>query len=297
MPEQWESHLVPMADGRTVETVSYGRGTSGTLVFHNGTPGGPVPRDYLAAACDAFDLRLVMTARPGYAQSSPRPGRVAADIPGEIAHVLDHLGVDTFVSMGCSGGGMHVLACAALLPGRCTAAAAVVSPAPIDAKDLDYYAGMAAENVEEWQLAEQGRDVVQPWLERTAASISEQGIDAFTGTFGDGFPAVDLALFESGFGETMGANLEKALSTGVEGWLEDDIALVTPWGFDLGAITTPVSVWAGKQDRMVSWEHSVWLARNIPGADLHVLADHGHLSVQVDAVNEMVEDLVRKSAC
>ena len=296
VPGRWETHLVPMRDGRTTEVLTYGSGTEGTLVFHSGTPGGLAPRDYFAEVCDKHGLRFVMAARPGYGLSSPRPGRVAADVAEDIADVLDHLGIDTFISMGCSGGGCHTLACAALLPGRCLASAAVVSPAPIDADDLDYYAGMGAENFEEWKLAEQGRDAVEPWLERAAAGMRNQPIDNFAEQYGDSFPTVDIEMMATGFGTTMQASMQKAISTGVEGWLEDDLVLVTPWGFDLGAITTPVSVWAGKQDRMVSSDHSVWIARTIPGADLHVLADHGHLSVQVAALDDIVGDLVRKAA-
>jgi pimeloyl-ACP methyl ester carboxylesterase len=292
----WEFHEIPMPDGRITEALTYGSGTEGTLVFHTGTPGGIAPRDFFAKVCDELGLRFVIAGRPGYGLSSPRPGRVAADIVADIASVLDHLGVDTFISMGCSGGGPHVLACAALLPGRCLAAAAVVSPAPIDADGIDYYAGMGAENVEEWKLAEQGRDVVEPWLVRAAADLKGRSVNTFASQYGDSFAAVDVAFLKTGFGATMEASLQKAISTGIEGWLEDDIALVTPWGFDLGAITTPVAVWTGKQDRMVSWEHSAWLARAIPGADLHVLADHGHLSVQVGALTDIVEDLVLKSA-
>ena len=45
VPGQWETHLVPMRDGRTTEVLTYGSGTEGTLVFHSGTPGGLAPRD------------------------------------------------------------------------------------------------------------------------------------------------------------------------------------------------------------------------------------------------------------
>jgi pimeloyl-ACP methyl ester carboxylesterase len=295
MSEDWTYDLVPMPDGRRTEILSYGRGAQGTLVFHAGTPGGLVPKRQFAEVCDDLNLRYVMAARPGYGESSPRPGRVIADVAEDVARVLDHLDIDTFVSMGCSGGGPNVLACAALLPGRCTAAAAVVSPAPIDADGLDYYAGMGADNLEEWKLAEQGRAVVEPWLERAVAGWGEISSDAFAATYESVLPPVDVATLGTEFGETFEASLEKATSTGIEGWLEDDLAMVTPWGFDLGAITTPVTVWTGKLDQFVSYEHSVWLARAVPGADLHVIAGHGHLSVQHTYLTDIGEDLLRRS--
>jgi pimeloyl-ACP methyl ester carboxylesterase len=245
--------------------------------------------------CDDLGLRYLSAGRPGYGESSPRPGRIIADIAQDLAVVLDHHGVDSFISMGCSGGGPNVLACAALLPERCTAAAPVVSPAPIDAEGLDYYAGMGAENVEEWQLAEKGRDAVEPWLQKTVADWGEFNVDTFVESNRGCFPPPDIAVCTTEFGEAVTASFRKATSTGVEGWLEDDLAMVSPWGFDLGEITTPVSVWAGKQDQFVSYRHSVWIAAAIPTADLHVLADHGHLSVQEAMLGEIVGDLLRKS--
>src|SRR5437764_8659156 len=119
MAGHWNYELVPMPDGRVTEMLTYGSGTAGTLVYHSGTPGGLVPLKRFEALCDDLGLRYVSAGRPGYSESSPRPGRVIADIAEDIAVVLDHLGVDTFVSMGCSGGGPNVIACAALLPGRC----------------------------------------------------------------------------------------------------------------------------------------------------------------------------------
>ncbi|MEG8279808.1 alpha/beta fold hydrolase [Streptomyces sp. AHA2] len=293
--EGWDHDLVPLPDGRVTEVLTHGTATNGTLVWHGGTPSGLVPRPAHARVCDAFGLRYVVAGRPGYGLSTARPGRVMADIAEDLPRVLDHLGVDTFVTMGGSGGGPHALACAALLPGRCRAAAAVVSPAPIDADGLDYYAGMGPENVEEWKLAEQGREAVGPWLERTVAEwddLSAAGfVDAFRGTL----PPVDQELFTTEFGETFVAGLRKAVSTGVEGWLEDDLALVTPWGFDLGAITAPVSIWTGRLDRMIHYEHSVWLARAVPGADLHVYGRHGHLSFLMAHMPDVITDLLRKA--
>ncbi|RDD85279.1 alpha/beta fold hydrolase [Streptomyces parvulus] len=296
MTDGWEYDLVPMTAGRVTEVLTYGSGTEGTLLVHGGTPGGAVPRKPFAKVCDDFGLRYVMAGRPGYGRSSSRPGRVMADIAEDISRVLDHLGIDTFISMGGSGGGGNVLACAALLPDRCRAAACVVSPAPIDAEGLDFYAGMGVENVEEWQLAERGRDVVGPWLESTVAEWGDISAERFVETYRGALPLVDQEIFTTDFGEAFISSLRKATSTGVEGWLEDDIALVTPWGFDLGAITTPVTVWAGKLDQMVSYEHSVWLARAIPGADLHVIAGHGHLSVQQAYLPDIVTDLLRKGS-
>src|SRR5690348_3326262 len=100
MPD-WTYHLVPLADGRVSETLVSGDQPRG-LVWFSGTPGGAVPDDRFAEQVAAHDLRLVMPLRPGYGQSTPRPGRRVIDYVGDVDQVLQHLGLDEVVCMGAS---------------------------------------------------------------------------------------------------------------------------------------------------------------------------------------------------
>ena len=119
-----ERSTITLADGRTVEVLTEGPPDGLPLVSNHGTPGGglvsypPMTETELARG-----LRTIHFARPGYGQSTPRAGRSVADVAGDVAEILDALGAETFITWGASGGGPHALACAALLPGRCLAAA------------------------------------------------------------------------------------------------------------------------------------------------------------------------------
>ena len=75
--------------------------------------------------------------------------------------------------------------------------------------------------------------------------------------------------------------LHEAVSTGIWGWFDDDVAFVHPWGFDLAEIRVPVTVWQGAQDRMVPFAHGQWLAANVAGAKARLFDDEGHLSLIV----------------
>ena len=88
-------------------------------------------------------LRLIAYDRPGLRRLLRHEGRRVADAAADVAAILDALGVERFATYGTSGGGPHALACAALLPDRCVAAATIAGVGAADAPDLDWLAGWA----------------------------------------------------------------------------------------------------------------------------------------------------------
>ena len=67
-------------DGRIVEVVTSGAVGRTTLVLHNGTPTAALPFPPLVESAARHDLSVVMFSRPGYAGSTPMPGRCVADV-------------------------------------------------------------------------------------------------------------------------------------------------------------------------------------------------------------------------
>lgn len=292
----WRYDLVPVSDDRVLEVLVRGGDTgSRAVLWFTGTPGGAIPDEDLAAQADRYGLRLIQPLRPGYGQSSPRPGRRVVDFAEDVDRVLQHYGVAEAVTMGASGGGPHSLAMAAVLP-QCRAASVLVTVAPREAEGLDFYDGMSLSNQEEWRLADQGPDAVRPWLEKAAADMHpEEGTDGILDLFDDSVSAVDRQAMASPAGANLSARFAKAIEAGIEGWFEDDIALTTPWGFAPESVTRPVTFWTGKQDYFVSYKHTVWLAERVPDADLHVFAGHGHLSLRPAHLTAIVDDLVGRA--
>jgi pimeloyl-ACP methyl ester carboxylesterase len=62
------------------------------------------------------DVLAVTYDRPGYGRSDPQPDRRVLDAAADVAALVDHLQLETFVVMGVSGGGPHTLACTYALP-------------------------------------------------------------------------------------------------------------------------------------------------------------------------------------
>ena len=103
---------------------------------------------------------------------------------------------------------------------------------------------------------------------------------------------VDKRALTGEYADYMAHSFRRAVSTGIAGWRDDDIAFVTPWGFDLASISTPVAVWQGGEDRMVPMPHGAWLARHIPGAEQHLLPGEGHLSLGVNKFGDVLDGLL-----
>ena len=164
---------VPADDGRVLEALVAGPDDALPLVFHTGTPSGLVWNAPLAEAAAARGLRTVLYARPGYGGSTPQPGRLVADAAADVDKILERIGADEFVTAGWSGGGPHALACAALLPVRCLAAATIAGVAPYDSPGLDWMAGMAEENHEEFGAALAGEADLTTFLDGAAGSLRE----------------------------------------------------------------------------------------------------------------------------
>jgi len=83
----------------------------------------------------------------------------------------------------------------------------------------------------------------------------------------------------------------ECVAHGPWGWVDDDLAFVSPWGFDISEITVPVEVHYGSQDVLVPAAHGEWLAAHVPNAKAVVNHDQGHMPTPEQAL-AMLRSLV-----
>jgi pimeloyl-ACP methyl ester carboxylesterase len=269
-------HGIRTRDGRRLTVEEYGDPDGSPVVLLHDTPGcrfGVVPQDVVTAHPH---IRFIAYDRPGYGDSDRLPGRRVADAARDVAELAGALGLGRFSVLGRSGGAPHALACAALLPSRVRRAAALASPAPPDARDLRWFDGMATSQVEEFTRALTDPLAFAERLAVRAADIRRDPAQLLVSRR-DGLTDSDRRIVSApAVGELLLRTYREALRGSSYGWLDDDLALLSDWGFDPAAVTRPVLLWHGAQDTLSPVGHFTWLADRIPRVRPVLQQDTGH---------------------
>jgi pimeloyl-ACP methyl ester carboxylesterase len=287
-----DSQCFDLPDGRKLEVLLGGDPQGFPLVMHHGTPGSMTAFADWHTECRDRGLRLICASRPGYAGSSRLAGRSVAQVASDVAAILDALGHDRFLTAGKSGGGPHALACAALLPGRCVAAATLAGVGAYAAENLDFLDGMGPENVAEFGAAIEGEAALRRWMGEHGEALRQVTGETIVRALGGLVPEPDKAVLVGGYAERLARVCRRSLEPGFDGWVDDDLAFARPWGFRLEDIRAPIGVWQGELDLMVPFAHGRWLVECIPGATGHLVPGHGHFSLVVRYRPEILDDLV-----
>ena len=271
-----------LPDGRTLAYAIWGDPDGFPVLSLHGTPGCRFNRWANEELYAELGACWVTHDRAGYGQSDRHHARRVEDEVADVAALADELGLDRFGVTGGSGGGPHVLACAALLPERVIRAICAVGIAPFGDPGLDkdaWLAGMDPENVKEVEWAIAGEDVLTPELEAEQKQIEER-VSVDPSTVLDGFELSDAdreALARPEAMQTIREAAREQAAHGVGGWVDDDLAFLRPWGFDVGTIAVQVLIKYGLTDVLVPPAHGDWLAANVPGCIVHTDNVGGHL--------------------
>ena len=280
-----------LADGRRLEWWASRGDSSKGVLLHLGTPSAAVPYAPMIQSALSRGCRFVTYSRPGYAASTRREGRSVSDCTEDVVELARALGLEQLHVVGWSGGGPHALACAARLPELVASAATLAGVAPWGADGLDWLAGMADENHEEFGAALAGGEELTRFLEPLAPELGRTTAETVSAMLGGLVTDVDRRALTGEFAEWTALALRRAVSNGIWGWYDDDVAFTRDWGFDLGDIAIPVTVWQGRQDAMVPYAHGAWLAAHLPNARAMLFEGEGHLSL-VARFDDVVEDLL-----
>jgi pimeloyl-ACP methyl ester carboxylesterase len=269
--------FLTLRDGRTLCWREWGVAGGRPVLRVQGTPGSRLSRHADPTINERLGIRVIMADRPGYGGSSRLPGRGIAAVADDLAELLDSLGAGAVPVAGGSGGGPHVLALAARHPDLVAAASVVVGAAPLDASEEAALtplnaAGLRAARTGNW---DDMRELLEPVREQILADPLAGLRSALAGV-----PDSDRAIMADPAWQAVQAEgVTEALRPGVAGWVDESLAVLGEWDFDLSAVRTPVVWWHGRSDANAPLTAAQRLVARLPAAHLNVWADDaGHLA-------------------
>jgi pimeloyl-ACP methyl ester carboxylesterase len=274
-------------DGRTLSIEEAGDPNGRPVLVHMGTPNSR--HLYQPNTIDAAvrGLRLISYDRPGYGGSAAQPGRSVADCAADVRAICAELGIGRLAMWGISGGGPHVLACAALLPDLVTAVGSLASLAPLGAEGLDWFAGMGELNAEDARLFLRDPEAARAKLESDREEILAASAAEMAAGMKTLLSPADAAVLKDALADYLIYCDHEGLAPGGQGWWDDAMAHSSPWGFELSAISVPVLLMHGRQDQFVPFGHGQWLAAHIPGVEARLFDHDGHLTLLANRIPEV----------
>lgn len=282
-----EEHEVATQDGRVLKVLEDGDRMGRPVLVHNGMPNSRLlfARDVRSA--QRLGIRLISYDRPGYGGSTRRPGRSVADCAEDVRAVARALEIDRLGVWGISGGGPHAIACAAVLPDLVMSVGVLASVAPWGAEGLDYFAGTGEWNVAQVSLMLEDPAAARAKCEDNRVQMLTQTLPELMEFLNTLLEPVDAAALTGELGQYVIDVTRSGMATSSDGWWDDGLAILEPWGFEFGSIRTPVLLLHGRHDRFVPFAHGEWLARNIPGVEARLTDDDGHLTLTTHHLDEV----------
>ncbi len=288
-----------LPDDRVLGYVDYGPADGAPVLWCHGGPGSRLEPKMVSAVASTMAQRIIGFDRPGYGLSTPRPGRsIESVVPDQLA-LADHLGLETFYTVGVSTGGAYALATAAIAPDR--VAGVVACCALTDMRDATARAAMTGSGAiaDIWNSTTRD-EAMEFAVEQFGADGSKIFNQASSG--GDqanaiGLSDADQAMFaDPAFLANMVETLQPMFAWGLEGYVDDRLADGPGWGgFDLKLIKAPVIVLHGKADTICPVVNAHHTAEIVPNAMLRLTEADGHFSI-VSHVPEALADLIKAAA-
>jgi pimeloyl-ACP methyl ester carboxylesterase len=274
-----------LTSGHTLAYAEYGSPDGYPVFFFHGWPGSRLQPEIHNKTAKRINLRIICPDRPGYGCSDFNPNRTLLDWPDTVTELADYLNIDTCSVIGNSGGGPYAAVSAYKLPKRIRKAAIVVGLAPTTIDGV--LEGMSRRNTLTWR-AYHAFPFLIPFAAYLQTIRKQISPDNPIGTYPS---TADHDILTKDTKKSIARNRKEAFRQGIKGAAHDLRLYTSDWGFDLKDITTPVSLWYGKDDKSVSYQMGEYYAERIPKSTLRVYKNIGHL-VLAKHTEEILGDLM-----
>lgn len=136
------------------------------------------------------------------------------------------------------------------------------------------------------------REYLQPQYDEMVKATAAETLEMLSSIF----PDVDkkCMLDDEKITDFWEQGLKQATKKGIDGIVDDNLAFIEPWGFDMAEIKCPVLVYHGNLDLMCPYAHGQWAANHIPAQHVtkYLKEGEGHLSIWLGKEGEMLDTLV-----
>ncbi|MEZ0580463.1 alpha/beta fold hydrolase [Nocardioides sp. MH1] len=268
---------VAVRDGRRFSFAEYGSHTGPAIVWMHGTPGArrQIPVEARAYA-EERGLRIIGIDRPGIGSSTPHLYPDVLDWTGDLALLLDALGIDEVRVIGLSGGGPYALAAGAGLPDRVLGVGVLGGVAPtrgVDAVDGGPIQ-LAVRLAPLLSAARVPLGVALTTAIRTVKPLAGAGLDLYARVQPPGDKnLLSRPEFKAMFLDDLlnGSRFQTSAP------VADLVLFTRDWGFELADVAVPVRWWHGDADHIVPFRHGRHVVDRLPDATMTTIDGESHL--------------------
>lgn len=275
MDDVHEGRLV-RPDGRTVAWSESGDEQGRPMFRLPGTPGSRFSLRHDQTPWVERGLRVITVERPGFGASTRLPGRGFAEHADDLAAILDLLGIGSLPVYGGSGAAPHILAFAGRHPDRVSACTIGGGAAPLTDDEVRQQVDF---NVTADGLARNGHvDALRVVLDEARAAILADPLAGFRAIM-DTAPAADQEVMaDPAWQAAFSLGIREALAPGVDGWVDEALAINGDWhDVDVAGVTSTVTWWHSTTDHNCPLSSAQRLVGRLAHARLIVEEGGGHL--------------------
>lgn len=267
---------IQLSDGRRLGFAEYGDPAGTPVLFFPGLPGSRLFRHPDDALTARLGIRLIVLDRPGIGLSDPAPKRTLLSWPNDVLGLARALGLDRFTVMGFGAGAAYALACAYQIPKRVTQVVIVsgmtrLNIAGVFEQMVPMFRNFAVMAVRSPLLLR----LVMYFGAREAQSAPERYWERMNMT---PLCPADVAwrLNNADIARVYVESIRETFINGSTPFSDDTMLVARDWGFRLEAVSVPVQLWHGLEDRFTPVPMGQHIAERLPVCDAHFIPDAGH---------------------
>lgn len=262
---------IGLPDGRSLGFAEFGDPAGRPVVWCHGGLSSRLDAAGSSDAACAAGVRVLAPDRPGVGISEVQPGRSLLDWGGDVSALADELGIDRFAVLGWSFGGPYAAACGVALGPRVTHVGLIASSIPADWPEM-------IDDINSMDERFIRRSEKSPLLARAVfrgmGFVAGRAPNLFARAAAreeDPVSARAIARDAHGFSFAISEGLVNG-----SGVVEEYRIMSEPWGFDLGALSPPTTLWQGDADTLLPHTWAPRLAAEMPNSTLVEKPGEGH---------------------